>query len=350
MRARELSCHVEVSIGAGGLGGIEQQIEEGLLELVTIALKSIGGSFEIASEGNFSALELWLHKPESVVEGFVKPHGGKGRFGGSGEFQNLTDQGIDARNLSFDDSREFGVLVLLQEKFHEGADSDEGIFNLVGDARRKNSDARQPIEPAHVEFEFLQAGNFVQHHHQFLDRLLFAPRNGGVNRQRTRTSIRQRKFQGAVGGRFPRLECFSNDCLQGFGQDGDRFMQQFFLRHFQQLRGGGGDRGDFPLRIDHENSANQAGPNNFGKAEAFNTSSKFCYVERHTRPGKAATFLRHAPHAKNSSSIFLPGQKSSDRLAGGDNIGKLASRHGEKRFRFGSSPVRRQFSIVCLLQ
>ena len=153
-----------VPFGPMASSGVEEQVHEGLLQLVVIAAQ-VRGRLERAVDGDRFAFQLGLNQAQRVFEDFVEADLAEGRPGRAGELEHPADDGVNAANLAADNVHQFGVLVLLQQQFNEGLAGDEGILDFVGHGGGEGAHAGQPIELRKPFFDLPGGGQVVQHHH-----------------------------------------------------------------------------------------------------------------------------------------------------------------------------------------
>ena len=155
----------EGAVWPHGFEGVEEQIHEGLLQLVIIAVENVGGGLERTVERDQFGFQLGLNEAERVFEDFMQADLAEGGPGGPGEAAHPADNGINAVHFAADDLDQFGVLMFLEEQVDEGLAGDEGILDFVGHAGGEGADAGQAIELLDVLLDLAGGGEVVEDEH-----------------------------------------------------------------------------------------------------------------------------------------------------------------------------------------
>ncbi len=207
-----------------GVDGVEEEVEERLLELARVGVDQVLAGVEQQVFLDAMGLDLVLHEAEGVPQEFVHAGGTERRLSGPGEPQQLTDEQVDPAHFTAD-QRGGVVRFLLEEKFDEGFDGDEGVFDFVSDAGGEGADGGEFLEALGLGLEFAGGGEVVENEE------CQRPRAGRVL---------PRKTGGAHHGAFAGI-VFEGDQTFGRGLISlDGFGGDLFQRRRQEPGGIGG--------------------------------------------------------------------------------------------------------------
>jgi hypothetical protein len=106
---------------------------------------------------------------------------GKHRLGRSGEAQHLAHDGIDPAQLLDREVRQFQLLVSANQQIQESFDRHHRVFDFMGHAGGKGSDAGQPVQAAEIEFEMLDRTLVGQGHGHSHGLAIGTRHDGGID-------------------------------------------------------------------------------------------------------------------------------------------------------------------------
>ena len=99
-----------------------------------------------------------------MIQQFVQADVGQNRFGWTGEPQDLTNQGINPRQLAASQLHQILVWMFFQKQIEKSLSDHQRIFDFVGHPGGKRADTGQPVELPQILLEAARGCKILKYH------------------------------------------------------------------------------------------------------------------------------------------------------------------------------------------